>query len=74
METVKYESKENILERCVSDCERAVIIQALMKTRGNQSAAAILLGTTKRILTYKVNKYGIDCEQLKDHFVKSKGL
>ncbi|MGA2554582.1 MAG: helix-turn-helix domain-containing protein [Smithella sp.] len=70
METVKYESKENILERCVSDCERTMIFQALMKTRGNQSAAAMLLGTTKRILTYKVNKYGIDCEQLKDNIVK----
>ncbi len=70
METVKYASKENILERCVSDCERTVIIQALMKTKGNQTAAADLLGTTKRILTYKVNKYGIDCEQLKENFVK----
>jgi hypothetical protein len=24
-----------------------------------------LLGTTKRILTYKVHKYGIDCEQFR---------
>jgi hypothetical protein len=45
------------------DCEKAVIIHALARTKGNQSAAARLLGTTKRILTYKVHKYGIDCEQ-----------
>ncbi|MGD0280078.1 MAG: helix-turn-helix domain-containing protein [Smithella sp.] len=70
MEMNKYDSKENILERCVSDCERTVIIQALMKTKGNQTAAAMMLGTTKRILTYKVNKYGIDCKQLKENFVK----
>ena len=57
---------ENVLERCVSDCEKTVIIHALTRTKGNQSAAAELLGTTKRILTYKVHKYGIDCEQFKE--------
>ncbi|MEN6623386.1 MAG: helix-turn-helix domain-containing protein [Smithella sp.] len=57
--------RENILERCLSDCEKIIIIHALTRTRGNQSAAAQLLGTTKRILTYKVHKYGIDCEQFK---------
>jgi Nif-specific regulatory protein len=57
---------ENVLERCVSDCEKTVIIHALTRTKGNQSAAAELLGTTKRILAYKVHKYGIDCEQFKE--------
>lgn len=61
----KTRGKENILERCLSDCEKIIIIHALTRTRGNQSAAAQLLGTTKRILTYKVHKYGIDCEQFK---------
>jgi transcriptional regulator with GAF, ATPase, and Fis domain len=58
-------SKENILERCLCDCEKTVIIHALTRTKGNQSAAAEMLGTTKRILAYKVHKYEIDCEQFK---------
>jgi Nif-specific regulatory protein len=57
---------ENVLERCVSDCEKTVIIHALMRTKGNQTAAAQLLGTTKRVLTYKVHKYGIDCGRFKE--------
>jgi Nif-specific regulatory protein len=70
MDNDKLNTSENILERCVFDCERAVISHALLKTKGNISAAARLLGTTTRIMTYKVHKYGIDCEQLKDNFVK----
>ena len=61
MDNKKSETEENVLARCVSDCEKTVIIHALKRTKGNQSAAAMLLGTTKRILTYKVQKYGIDC-------------
>ncbi len=56
---------ENMLERCVAGFEKTVIVHALTRTRGNQSAAAQLLGTTKRVLTYKVHKYKIDCEQYK---------
>jgi Nif-specific regulatory protein len=70
MDNDKLNISENILERCVFDCERAVISHALARTKGNISAAARLLGTTTRIMTYKVHKYGIDCEQLKDNFVK----
>jgi Nif-specific regulatory protein len=65
MDNAKLETGENVLERCVFDCEKAVIIHALVRTKGNLSAAARLLGTTKRILTYKVHKYGIDFEQLR---------
>jgi len=65
MDKDKLNTDENILERCISDCERAVISQALVKTKGNISAAARLLGTTTRIMTYKVHKYGIDYEQFK---------
>jgi Nif-specific regulatory protein len=61
----KENAQQNVLERCVFDCERTVIIHALIKSKGNQSAAARLLGTTRRILTYKIHKYGIDCEQFK---------
>ncbi len=40
--------------------ERALIIDALKETRGNQSQAALILGTTKRIIHYKIKKFGID--------------
>ncbi len=40
--------------------ERALILEALRETRGNQSQAARLLGTTKRIIQYKIQKLGID--------------
>jgi Nif-specific regulatory protein len=65
MESAKTDTRKNVLERCVFDCEKTVIIHALIRTNGNQSAAAGLLGTTKRILAYKVHKYGIDCKQFK---------
>jgi Nif-specific regulatory protein len=65
MENDKLDTRENVLERCVSDCEKSVIVHALARTKGNQSAAAKLLGTTKRILAYKVHKYVIDCEQFR---------
>jgi Response regulator containing CheY-like receiver, AAA-type ATPase, and DNA-binding domains len=65
MDNDKLETGENVLERCVFDCEKTIIIHALARTKGNQSAAAELLGTTKRILRYKVHKYGIDCEQFR---------
>ncbi len=65
MENDKSVTGENVLERCISDCEKMIIIHALTRTKGNQSAAAKLLGTTNRILRYKVHKYEIDCEQFK---------
>jgi len=40
--------------------ERSMIIDALKEARGNQSQAARLLGTTKRIVQYKIRKLGID--------------
>ena len=57
--------QENLLDRFLSDCEKIVIMHVLTKTKGNQSAAARLLGTTKHTLTYKIHKYGIDCEQFR---------
>jgi transcriptional regulator with GAF, ATPase, and Fis domain len=35
----------------------------LKQTRGNQSKAAWRLGTTKRILAYRIRKYEIDIGQ-----------
>ncbi len=65
MDNKNIDTRENVLERCVFNCEKTVISNALVSTKGNISAAARLLGTTRRILTYKVHKYGIDYEQFK---------
>jgi Nif-specific regulatory protein len=48
------------LSTVVETQERALILDALKETRGNQSQSAKLLGTTKRILQYKIQKLGID--------------
>jgi Nif-specific regulatory protein len=47
-------------ENLVAAYERELIIDALKDSRGNQTEAAALLGTTKRIIQYKITKYNID--------------
>jgi len=63
MDQCKTNIGANALERCVSDCERTVILHALRRTNGDTAAAAQILGTTKRVLTSKIHKYEIDCGQ-----------
>lgn len=65
MDKDKFNTEKNTLQRFVFDCEKTVIRHALVRTKGNITAAARLLGTTRRVLTYKVHKYGIDYEQFK---------
>ena len=48
------------LASLVNTYERSLIIDALKDARGNQSQAARILGTTKRIMQYKVQRYAID--------------
>ena len=72
MDNDKLNIGENKLQRFIFDCEKTVIRHVLVKTKGNITAAARLLGTTRRILTYKVHKYGIDYEQFKCGFNISK--
>jgi Nif-specific regulatory protein len=48
------------LSMVIESQERSLILEALKETRGNQSQAARLLGTTKRIVQYKIQKLGID--------------
>ena len=55
-----HASSRGKMEALVSAFERDLITDALKDVRGNQSQAARLLGTTKRIIQYKVEKYGID--------------
>ena len=51
------------LQRCVSDCEKAVILHVLLKTNGDLSLAAELLGIKESSLKEKINLYAIDCTQ-----------
>jgi len=53
------------LESLVNSYERSLIVDAMKDAKGNQSHAARLLGTTKRIIQYKVEKYGIDTRRFK---------
>jgi transcriptional regulator with GAF, ATPase, and Fis domain len=57
----------DLLRGTLADLERHIIVSALERCAGNQSMAARQLGTTKRMLAYRVRKYGIDREQ----FVKN---
>lgn len=53
------------LEERTNRFEREIIIESLKSTRGNMTRSAGELGTTKRILTYKMIKLGIDNRDFK---------
>lgn len=53
------------LSSVVEAQERTLIIEALEETGGNQTKAARKLGTTKRIIQYKISKMGIDSKLFK---------
>ncbi len=53
-------SRHDTFENMVAAYEKELIIDALKDARGNQTEAAKILGTTKRIIQYKINKYEID--------------
>lgn len=54
------------LEEMVDRYQRDIIVSHLKATRGNIAAAARTLGTTKRILNYKVKQLEIDYLQYKE--------
>ncbi len=54
------ENQYRRLESLIAAYERSIIMDAMKAARGNQSKAAQLLGTTKRIMQYKVGKHNID--------------
>jgi transcriptional regulator with GAF, ATPase, and Fis domain len=54
---------EDLLKSHVTDFERHIIASALRRTGGNQAVAARQLGTTRKILKYRIRKYGIDVSQ-----------
>ena len=53
------------LKDALAAYEKDLIQDALKTTRGNRAKAARLLHTTKRILNYQVDKYGIDWQRFK---------
>jgi transcriptional regulator with GAF, ATPase, and Fis domain len=46
--------------------ETGLIEEALRATRGNRARAARLLQTTERVLGYRIQRYGIDCQQFRE--------
>ena len=50
----------------VAAYEKDIVLDALKTTRGNRAKAARLLGTTERIINYKVRKYGIHSERFRN--------
>jgi len=52
--------KSGTFENLVASYEKELIIEALKDCKGNQTNAAKLLQTTKRVIQYKIDKYGID--------------
>ncbi len=64
---LKSESNE-ANERSTLDClvaiyEKSLIRDALKQTDGNATHAAAILGTTQRIMNYKIHKYKIDVRE-----------
>jgi Nif-specific regulatory protein len=51
---------QSSLADAVQQYEKDLIVDALKSARGNRARAARLLGTTERIMGYKVIKYGIE--------------
>jgi Nif-specific regulatory protein len=56
----KKSERSGTLDEMTDMFVKEIIIDNLKLTKGNISQAATLLGTTKRILTYKINSLGID--------------
>ncbi|MBN2706665.1 MAG: sigma 54-interacting transcriptional regulator, partial [Deltaproteobacteria bacterium] len=54
------ESSRGSFQAMVQAYETTLIIEALKKTRGNQTQAAKLLGTSKRVIQYKIANLNID--------------
>ena len=64
---------DDLLKSTIADFERHIIVSALEQTGGNQKKAAMRLGTTKRIIAYRVRKYGIDLEKIYRSGLKKNG-
>jgi Nif-specific regulatory protein len=55
------EERTNVnLKARVDAYERELVVEALRSAKGNQSHAAKLLGTSQRLVNYKIQEYGIN--------------
>jgi DNA-binding NtrC family response regulator len=52
------------LNETIATTEKQMIVNALKKTHGNQTAAAFELGISERVMRYKIEKYGITQHKL----------
>jgi transcriptional regulator with GAF, ATPase, and Fis domain len=59
-------TKEDLLKKTVAEIERHIIESALRRTNGNGREAAKQLGTTHRMLMYRIRKYGINVESYRN--------
>jgi Nif-specific regulatory protein len=57
--------RKDTFEGLVAAYEHELIVDALKDSRGNQTEAAKLLGTTKRVIQYKITKFDIDYSRYK---------
>jgi Nif-specific regulatory protein len=55
------------LSEAVTAFESNLIQDALKSSRGNRARAARLLGTTERIIGYKIRRYGIEPGRFREH-------
>ncbi|MBN1380192.1 MAG: hypothetical protein JXA41_00805 [Deltaproteobacteria bacterium] len=60
MKTRDNGADEDLLRKNVAEFEKYIITSALKRTGGNGREAAKQLGTTQRVLMYRIQKYGID--------------
>jgi Nif-specific regulatory protein len=65
MKTPRESGMTENLKGRVDAYERALVVEALKTAKGNQSHAAKILGTSQRIVNYKIQKYEIDTSQFR---------
>lgn len=65
MKPEKEERTDINLKARVDAYERDLVMEALWGAKGNQSHAAKLLGTSQRLVNYKIKKYGIDTSRFR---------
>jgi Nif-specific regulatory protein len=56
---------ESSLSDAIEQYEKDLIVDALKSARGNRAKAARLLGTTERIIGYKIRKYDIEVSRFR---------
>ena len=72
MPSKEGDAHQDALKNLIETYERDLITDALKITFGNQSRAAKLLGTSKRMINYKVHKYAINLTLFRLTHLKTK--